>query len=456
MNQNVEFIHEILDDIIFDKYRNPTEPVIRQVEIGNQTMTHLHVYTQYVGNTCGYHSTYNIISFMQLIQNKGLDIYSPFKFWQYCFQFKVLLRSYRELNNLQLIEPWRDKDINDGDFERTYLDVWLQSDYLPKQINIQGKDYQVIFETIYYQYGNMLSDQDELLQLEENINKFRQENSILNIIIGATNHWVVLIAINDLQRLKFYFLDSRNDDYLLFDEQQVDKYVNQVDQYDQITFGSKPMQQYQKDIFYQSVFDIQNVSKLITRFISGEENIHNYITFQALKGFLNPLFEALLITQEQFLQLNIHDITLSKESILKWCEQYKHTMYHYMKHPKIITNYQNQILNKLLFVLKEVQDDQVNHFREAAFNITQAIIDFSNLHENKNLQQKQKHVYFEDSEIYEHSSHILEMKKVYIQDYATKIYSFENLFHAQGWWLIRRLGFHNSGLALNQSFEFIQ
>lgn len=55
--------------------------------------------------------------------------------------------------------------------------------------------------------------------MEENINKFRSENSILNIIIGATNHWVVLIAINDSQRLKFYFLDSRNDDYLLFDEQ---------------------------------------------------------------------------------------------------------------------------------------------------------------------------------------------------------------------------------------------
>ena len=83
-------------------------------------------YQQHVGNFCGYHATFAYVCILQMLENvrDGYELNNGASFWLFKKKIENFLFAFRDKKKMDKTSwPWRDSDILEGDFERTYNNV---------------------------------------------------------------------------------------------------------------------------------------------------------------------------------------------------------------------------------------------------------------------------------------------------------------------------------------------
>ena len=133
---------------------------------------------------------------------------------------------------------------------------------------------------------------------------------VLALMLGVTNHWVSFLAHKHAAGVDFFLLDSRNRDYLRWDEGQMAGFLAEEDRR-RVERGEKAFTQFQKDVHLTCMKDIQKIVSLLCSWITGQSTVQEYVVNSRLLVFLRPLMSHLgTPTHEQFLQL-----ALTKETI---------------------------------------------------------------------------------------------------------------------------------------------
>ena len=130
--------------------------------------------------------------------------------------------------------PWKPQNFVFGDFERSYFQVLNQDrrilershkrkisfgpHFLYPEIQSVGM-YQVMLTEFHMQFHNIIHSLESLNLKQKMIDKFKQGNDknkhyILAFMMGITSHWVSLVAHKLNDKVEFLFYDSRNINYL--------------------------------------------------------------------------------------------------------------------------------------------------------------------------------------------------------------------------------------------------
>ncbi|CAD8137740.1 unnamed protein product [Paramecium pentaurelia] len=342
--------------------------IIRVVELQNeyipikQHFHHILVHKQNVPNLCGYHATYNLIQCVQSIKYKIPPLfYNIAAFWTYVKRTQDFLRQYR--NKYQLdstIWPWRDSDIEKGDFERTYLKSCLHAKPLFKTTFqneiIQDIKYLVTNDTIFFQYGNVINGYNERVALQKKFDQFKEfkpqnnEELIQTYMLGVTNHWICFVAYKCIQGTQFIVMDSRNRDFFLWNQQQIRDFLQQ-DQLERPKRGQNPLNQFYLDLYEQGMKDLQQIITLLISWITGQTKLESYVSNQKIRVFLNPLIELLEISQNEYLNLKFNNQNEANlyQIMALWADQYIITVSEFIGNATNITQ-----INKALF-LKSIE-----------------------------------------------------------------------------------------------------
>ncbi|CAD8142927.1 unnamed protein product [Paramecium octaurelia] len=341
-----------------------TQNTIRIVELQNeyvpnkQQFHHILVHKQFVPNLCGYHATYNLIQCVQSIKYKiSPQFYDIAAFWSYVRRTQDFLKLYRDSRGLDgSVWPWRNDDIDKGDFERTYLKCCLESKPLFKQTFqnevFEGIKYFITNDTIFYQYGNIVNGYNERQALQKKFNLFQEfrpsqsEEMIQTYMLGVTNHWISFVAVKSIRGTQFIVMDSRNRDFFLWNQQQIRDFLQQ-DQLDRPKRGQKPLSQFYLDLYEQGMKDLQQLISLLISWLTGQSKLEAYVSNQKIIVFLNPLIELLEISQQQYINLKFTNERADElyQVLALWSDQYRITVREYIGNATQITQ-----LNKILFL----------------------------------------------------------------------------------------------------------
>lgn len=124
-------------------------------------------------NLCGYHASYNLLENV-LCAKYGIQnqIHNSAAFWSYVSRTQAFLATYAlRTRKDRKAWPWTDKDIKDGDFERTYWNVCVSdNDFVKNSLAseaIDGIKYNILMATVYYQYDNLVFNMNERQQLDQ-------------------------------------------------------------------------------------------------------------------------------------------------------------------------------------------------------------------------------------------------------------------------------------------------
>ncbi|CAD8045951.1 unnamed protein product [Paramecium sonneborni] len=341
-----------------------TQNIIRVVELQNEYIAmkqhfyHILVHKQNVPNLCGYHATYNLIQCVQSIKYKiPPQFYDIAAFWTYVKRTQEFLKQYRSKYQMDSTTwPWRDSDIENGDFERTYLKSCLHAKPLFKTTFqneiIQDIKYTVTNDTIFFQYGNIVNGYNERLVLQKKFDQFKDfqssknEELIQTYMLGVTNHWICFVAHKNIQGTQFIVMDSRNRDFFLWNEQQIRDFLQQ-DQLARPQRGQQPLNQFYLDLYEQGMKDLQQIITLLISWITGQTKLESYVSNQKIRVFLNPLIELLEISQNEYLNLKfcIENAANLYQILALWADQYRITVSEFIGNATDISQ-----INKTLFL----------------------------------------------------------------------------------------------------------
>ena len=130
-----DLIDELIEDIISDFEKQPTieenkglVELIPNQYYNSYDLFQGNCYQQFTPNMCGYHAIYNTLCTLNLFSQSGgdYDILSRASFWKFKRRVEKFLFKIKKVNKLKDEWPWREKDILDGDFERTYNKVCIE------------------------------------------------------------------------------------------------------------------------------------------------------------------------------------------------------------------------------------------------------------------------------------------------------------------------------------------
>jgi hypothetical protein len=118
-------------------------------------------YQQHSPNLCGYHAIFNTFCFLKLLQGGPCEynIENAGSFWKFKIKVENFLLGLKEKHKLPDTWPWRERDIREGDFERTHNLVCMERF---GEFRIFREQNQFIFlsHTWQFQYQNLILEGD--------------------------------------------------------------------------------------------------------------------------------------------------------------------------------------------------------------------------------------------------------------------------------------------------------
>ncbi|CAD8132230.1 unnamed protein product [Paramecium pentaurelia] len=419
-----EILFEIIEKLDQEEYTNQLQ-IIREFN----HIIHLKVYQQHVYNFCGYHATYNILQLLNYFHQKKCYIYHSVSFWKYVKSVQNYLKLYRTKHNINH-EPWSNYDIEHGDFERCYLKPWKE---LYHNIIV-----------IQYQFGRVVNSLKEKEQIAQSIQEFinyQQETPLIQAyMLGITFHWVSFVAVKTKTQTKFYFMDSKNIDYCEWGVNQIQEYLNDINN-QRIKIGRIPYKPYELDMYLQGILDLQGLIKLMVQILRGELNFNEYLSDSSTLMYVQPLYELLGMSEQQFLNANPQEI--DENIITMWAQEYKHTIFsvlkdvsvHYEKSRKLLTQV-NKITSN---IHSRIGQQEVHNPFQQCHDVIQGLVESFKYLWSYFPKEKQINLYFNDSTNCQHISYITYVMKAYFREFVTKqhhyhirIQFYENIFHPQG------------------------
>jgi len=145
-----------------------------------------------------------------------------------------------------------------------------------------------------FQFKRILNDTASLKEWQAEFDDFvsdKQKNvhKIKLFLLGVTNHWEMMVAHKYNDKVEFWFLDSKNRDYLEWNEEQIQKFLTE-ENINREKEGKKVWNTFQLWVNHNAIIDTQITLKLLTDCLLGNKNIFQYLSDSEIEvidqGFL--------------------------------------------------------------------------------------------------------------------------------------------------------------------------
>ncbi|KAL4435335.1 hypothetical protein ABPG74_022818 [Tetrahymena malaccensis] len=367
-NNQIVMIKDIFDRNQIDIIRQI--PFTHYLSQQKYNLYHAKVHQQFVANVCGYHASFNILEVMEALKeqrlNRELRILSSGEFWKYKNEITQFIWQHKlkyEPKNDKF--PWRQQDVHQGDFERTYLNICLKKHPRFNQALCDQKNFQVMYYSWEYQFGRIvLGDyqQKELQQMMDQFIKFNKKNQhlVFVMMLGITNHWGSFIAHKCNENIEFWFFDSRNRDYLLWDDEQIEQWCIEA-QEKRKKLGQKPWSEFDKQVQTTCVHDIQESLETLCQCLLGNMTLHDYQSNNLFQVFEKAFRKH--ISMEDV--LNQKNLEKQVANCNHYSKDFYHTIYSFLKTPHILkfltpTNQEKFMSMKKAFSMIQQQNKIMN------------------------------------------------------------------------------------------------
>ena len=282
-------------------YKDPNLPVFCNKDSKVMTVNHVKVANQHVYNLCGYHVMHSFIKFSRMFklssckattdqerQNLGALVFDAMaainqssSFWQFHFKMTGFLEEFvRKYPDRFLREhyPWRHSDLQHGDYERLYNEIFFEYHPLYKEMLHSDKHTLVVSRKLQMQFGRLIDSHEVLTATQIDINEFLEdkthEKKIFFMLVAATNHWVGFSAIVIRDEISFFYFDSQNVDYIGWDEAQIEKHA---EEYKPKFKGNAATKNFKCMTYKKRIADIQIIVDWLPRLFIGDMTIFDYL-----------------------------------------------------------------------------------------------------------------------------------------------------------------------------------
>lgn len=218
------------------------------------------------------------------MRTSTLRLGRPFftSFWTFHRQLTDFLEEIATYNKLDRTKyPWKPTDLKHGDYERKYDVVFNQHQPLYKSTYSDSEFVDVKKATIEMQFGRFITDFDQLMILQKDVDQFmhtlnRKPIKIFAFQLACTCHWVGLMVVAIHSQLFFYYFDSKNVNCYGLDRDQIEKKVEEINQ-ERIKEGKQPWNEFKKTCQIQSMGDINILLKLVPGMFLRKTNVYEHI-----------------------------------------------------------------------------------------------------------------------------------------------------------------------------------
>ena len=248
-------------------------------------LTHLKVHQQFVGNLCGYYAMFYIKESIKMIKSQDpseyFNLLNPAQFWLFHFRATKFLQKYaQDMKFDQTKYPWTPKDLQFGDLERAFVDPLLYR--FPEMRNVVESTSSMDIKIFNYQFQfkRFTNSYIQLQAMQTHIDKVRlskekNKHYLTFFMLGVTNHWAMFCAHKFNDRLEFWFMDSRNRDYLLWSQTDAEKFYNEESERRKKD-GRKELNSFQIWVNTNNVLDFQISLKLLVGCFLGNTTLYQY------------------------------------------------------------------------------------------------------------------------------------------------------------------------------------
>jgi len=245
------------------------------------------VLQQHVYNLCGYHMSHNLIFFVNYLKSQGKTSYlerinSPSSFWKFHHDLTSYLDEVAVVNKCDRSKyPWKPNDTRHGDYERIYDQVFNRHHPLYKSTYADSPFVEVKKATIEMQFGRFITDFDQLMLIQKQVDTFMQhlDNKEIKLFcfqLACTCHWVSLIVAIVKSEIFFYYFDSKNVNCYNMTEEQIFTLIEEQNA-QRIKDGKVSWNEFKKNCQRESLKDINILLKLIPDMFMKKNNIYEHI-----------------------------------------------------------------------------------------------------------------------------------------------------------------------------------
>ena len=262
---------------------------------GPVSLTHLKVIKQHVPNLCGYHSLYNVLESVRYLKLKNggrrWKVADMSSFWK--FHFRTTKFIAEECVRRGDDHYWKVRNARHGDLERCFLKYLLQgNDHLIENFE-STREFFSQLHVIGFQFGSLQMERGDVMKVQRAIDDFlvAKGEGVLGFMMGVTNHWVSLVAHCVGGFREFVFLDSRNRNYLKFDEAAIVSLYETV-QRERIETGRKPLNNWELTVAHQGVKDIQSAVHILMECLTGRTTLPQVVVTHKVQHLLQNFEET--------------------------------------------------------------------------------------------------------------------------------------------------------------------
>ena len=284
-NLSEKYLYKIVkpeDRLINKTYEKMSLKMLK--EKNDMNFYHIKVHQQFIYNLCGFHMLFTSLNLVNYIASGYisylLNVNNSKSFWVFHSRIRKFLWKYSQQNNLTKMTNWKKDWCFDGDLERNFLKAIMYSNEEFISSFCNSYNFKINHFTIMYQAGNFINNFKSLIELQEIIDNFfkikvSNSNEVIVFYIGACNHWIGFLAHKINNKKEYIYFDSRNKDYLEWNKEEVDRYIEEKSIRHKKRTG-KEMLDFFKIAHRQTISDIQDVVKFLIDCLEGKCNFVDY------------------------------------------------------------------------------------------------------------------------------------------------------------------------------------
>ena len=184
--------------------------------------------------------------------------------------------------------PWRPRDLKYGDYERVYDTIFNKRNPLYLSTYKDTELVEVRKVNIEMQFGRFITDFDDLMIIQKQIDTFMNHLDskpikLFAFQLACTCHWVSLLVAVVNKQIFFYYFDSKNIDCYGLNAEQIASLVNKIN-LERAQVGKPLWCEFKKTCQMESMKDINILLKLIPDIFMKKTSIYEYIFNTLFKG----------------------------------------------------------------------------------------------------------------------------------------------------------------------------
>ena len=263
-------------------------------------LNHIKIADQHIYNLCGYHLNHSMVKLalifklgcLETPKNLGLkgeidkiiekhvsSLNDPVSFWLFHFNItKFLWRFALQMRKDTSKYPWKLKDCIYGDYERIYHQVLNEHHPLYKQVfSAEQNGYAIEVCSLELQFGRYITGFARVKEIQDTIDDFintPQKKGLFLMKLGVTNHWVGFVVYRLDGQLSFFYLDSRNEDCLDWNEESLKAFLERK-RLTRLRQGL-PWINFVEESMQKSIEDVHIVTRILPMVFMGQMSLFDH------------------------------------------------------------------------------------------------------------------------------------------------------------------------------------